>query len=686
VDVPPELVGHPRYQVLERLGSGNMGAVFKARHQVMERTVALKVIHPSLTEDADATARFQREVKAAARLTHPNIVTAYDAEETGKTHYLVMEFVPGTSLDRIVATRGPLPVDEACDYIRQAALGLQHAHECGMIHRDVKPQNLMRTATGQIKILDFGLARFARGDGSGVSLTQSNIAMGTPDYIAPEQALNARRVDIRADIYSLGCTLYQLLSGQVPFPVGTVFEKLLAHTEATPKALSSLRADVPAELERIVARMMAKEPGERYQTPAEVAEVLAPFAEPARDRAPTLASVGEAGPAVLPGPATYRESPPVRPAPANARTAPPPRSRRPLVLLAALALVVVAGLLVAGFSLWQRSRSGSDGGPADPVGQQNAATPAPAGEIRRLEGHTGFAPCVVFLPSGRQALSGSRDRTIRLWDVDTGQELARLESHRMPISGLAVSADGRRLLSSAVGAVQRNGERVGVGGVRLWDLDTRKLLPFNPGLRGPVPCVALSSNGQRALIAGNDQHVYLYDLETGARVRTLTGHEGHIWSVTFLPAGDQALTASADRTIRLWDLGTGAERRRFRGHTDAVRCLALSPDGRRFLSGAADRSVRFWSLDGDKPLLTLTGHDRPVTTVAFLPDGRHAVSGSADQTVRLWDLLSGQQEYEIHGLGYAIEQVAISPDGRQILIAGRNAILRVWRLPAGGRI
>src|SRR5207302_988399 len=216
-------------------------------------------------------------VKAASRLAHPNIVTAYDADQAGDAHFLVMELVEGMSLDRVVAAEAPLPVARACDYVRQAALGLQHAFEFGMIHRDIKPHNLMRTPQGQVKILDFGLALFAQetisptgiilpGAGPVSDLTACGAIMGTPDYIAPEQIQDPHRADIRADIYSLGCTLYQLLGGRVPFPEGNVMEKLKSHASRTPAALRELRPEVPVELEEVVMKMLAKEPKDRYQT------------------------------------------------------------------------------------------------------------------------------------------------------------------------------------------------------------------------------------------------------------------------------------------------------------------------------------------------------------------------------------------------------------------------------------
>jgi serine/threonine protein kinase len=283
--LPPELLQHPRYRVLALLGSGGMGAVYKAEHLLMKRVVALKVMNRAVVGSAATVERFRREFRASARLAHPNIVRAYDAEQAGDLHFLVMEYVEGTDLARWLAERGPLPAAEACEYVRQAALGLQHAHEHGMIHRDIKPHNLMRTPDGTVKILDFGLARLAAEAGSALGgMTGQGTLLGTVDYLAPEQADDARQADIRSDIYSLGCTLYHLLSGRPPFPQGTVVQKIMAHTNRLPASLRELRPDLPPGLADVVGRTMAKSPKDRYQTPGEVAAALEPFTQPSKPR------------------------------------------------------------------------------------------------------------------------------------------------------------------------------------------------------------------------------------------------------------------------------------------------------------------------------------------------------------------------------------------------------------------
>jgi serine/threonine-protein kinase len=299
-----ELVIGP-YRLLERLGEGAMGRVFKARHTRMERVVALKVINEERLTSSTAVERFQREVKAVAQLHHPNIVMAYDYGHDHGRQYYAMEYVTGRNLAQLVTERGPLPIRDACEYVRQTALGLQHAHERGLVHRDIKPHNLMvievsrggangenthaaestthhspltthhsPLTTHQIKILDFGLARFASETPSAGHLTQLGRIVGTVDYISPEQAGDPRTADIRSDIYSLGCCLYYLLTGRPPFEGADAVARIAARALSDAPLLRSVRPDAPQALEQVLANMLQRDPKRRYSTPAEVAAAL----------------------------------------------------------------------------------------------------------------------------------------------------------------------------------------------------------------------------------------------------------------------------------------------------------------------------------------------------------------------------------------------------------------------------
>ena len=268
------------YQVLDRLGSGGMGTVFKALHTRLNKLVALKMLPEGRHDDAAANARFDREMRAVGSLDHPNIVRAMDAREIDGRQFLVMEFVDGMDLAALVRRYGPLPVADACELIRQAAWGLQSAHEQGLVHRDIKPSNLMLTPQGQVKVLDLGLALFQAQPATAAEMTASGQAMGTAEYMSPEQVSDSHQADIRADIYGLGGTLYKLLSGHAPFEgpqYKTPAAKMVAHLHDPVPPIRRERSDVPEALAAVLGKMLAKSPAERYAIPAEVAAALASF-------------------------------------------------------------------------------------------------------------------------------------------------------------------------------------------------------------------------------------------------------------------------------------------------------------------------------------------------------------------------------------------------------------------------
>lgn len=296
------IVGH--YICLNKIGEGGMGQVFKARQRPLDRVVALKVLRRECIDNAKTVQRFQREMRAVGQLQHPHIVRAHDADQVNGLYYIAMEYIEGIDLARMVKRQGPLAIHAALDYIRQAALGLQHAHDSGLVHRDIKPANLLvaadknpntrsaiKTRWGLVKLLDLGLARLA--DSGEANLTVHGTVMGTPDFIAPEQALNPHTCDSRADLYSLGCTLFYLIAGRIPFPRGSVTEKLLQHQMQEAEPLAAVRRarlshesaktgkrieddffHVSDEAEAIVRKLMAKNPDDRFQSPAELAHVI----------------------------------------------------------------------------------------------------------------------------------------------------------------------------------------------------------------------------------------------------------------------------------------------------------------------------------------------------------------------------------------------------------------------------
>ena len=310
-----------KYKVLERIASGGMGSVYLCEHKFMRRRAAVKVLPTTKANDPAILERFYREARAVAALDHPNVVRAYDIDQDENLHFLVMEYVDGSSLQDIIKRRGALDPVRSAHYIGQASLGLEHAHTvAGLVHRDIKPGNLIVDRSGTVKILDMGLARFFHDEDDLITKKYDENVLGTADYLAPEQVLDSHGVDIRADIYSLGATFYYCLTGRTPFNEGTVAQKLIWHQTRQPKPIASYRQDVPQQMIKVVERMMAKDPSQRYQTPLEVAQALSPWtqgsiAPPSEAEMPrlSLAAMGTAAPEPA--------SPPSQPATASPPTA-----------------------------------------------------------------------------------------------------------------------------------------------------------------------------------------------------------------------------------------------------------------------------------------------------------------------------------------------------------------------------
>jgi eukaryotic-like serine/threonine-protein kinase len=267
-----------RYVILDRLGQGGRGRVYKAQHRLMGRLAALKVIAPQIASRASSIARFYREMRLIGRLDHPNVIRAFDADQIGELLYIVMEYVTGRSLDHVMNERGPLPAREVIDYMAQAALGLAHAHERGIVHRDVKPPNLLLSEEGQIKVLDLGLSALMEADNAATFATAAGQIVGTVHYMSPEQAV-ALNLDGRSDLFSLGCTMYQLLSGRLPFPGETVAECIALRVMGRSTPITDFRTDLSASLVQVLGKLMARRTEDRFQTAAEAAEALQALAD-----------------------------------------------------------------------------------------------------------------------------------------------------------------------------------------------------------------------------------------------------------------------------------------------------------------------------------------------------------------------------------------------------------------------
>ena len=603
----------------------------------------MKVLTPGRLRKSDALAQFQRELEAIGQLHSPHIISAHDAGEVNGHHILVTEFVDGYDLSRLVWKLGPLGVADACELVRQAALGLEVASNKGIVHQDVKPSNLMLTPEGQVKVLDLGLVSFLSDAESEIAFSR---AMGTPDYMAPERWNGANNVDVRADVYSLGCTLYKLLVGHAPFSqmLQTVDDKRQAHLSDNVCALHTERDDVPGKLERIVHRMLAKSPDDRFPTPRHVAAALKPFCTGA---VPERLVARANGCEVVDDKELVEVTVAPRPKASGAK------NTRFYGSLAGAAALISAVVLAVGPARFFEPRVNDD----DVRSQARARD----SEARAVSSSAESAEIRALIP--RPPLS------------EKIGPIGSLVGHTDSVSSVVVSHDGR---FAATGGVDTS--------VRLWDLETSlEIRQFHGHLKA-VPSVAFSPDGQWLASSSYDSSIRLWDRATGEQVRVLNGHEGLVHSVAFSPDGKYLASGGLDGTVRLWDVATGNCERFFRGHSGLVRCVAFSDDGMRIASaGHFDAAVIIWDAQSGEMLRILQGHAGSVVVVEFSPSGRHVLSGSLDQTAILWDV---DTEEIVRVLPHAdtVFAVRFIEGDHYALTGSADASVGLWHLSRGARI
>ena len=594
-----ELAG---FEIIRPLNRGGMGVVYKARQRGLDRLVALKVVAPErLTgkDHAEYIERFRREARAAALLNHPNIVTVYATDLDGPRPYFAMEFVEGIDLYRLVKQSGPLNILDSAEYVRQAALGLEHAFEKGLTHRDIKPHNLMVTpapsaqgsssASGSrkppvVKILDMGLARLEEADaGLDEGLTVADAILGTPDFLAPEQAEDSRQVDVRADLYSLGATWFFLLTGEVPFPGTSLMQKLRKQlTQPTP-VVTDHRPEVPSVVVALVRKLMDRDPAKRFQAPVELADAIAEFLRDP-DAIPDWMADGDDAPKFVeahPGGVT------------------------------ALALNAEGKVLLTGGDD-QKLR----------VWDARGLT-----EARELSGDIGPVSAVAVTATGKWGASCAvrlmaTDMAVQLWDLNRGVELRRLRGPKDSVVSVALSFDGRKVAA---------GDRDGM--VHLWTLDPPGVRPLAlPGHAGTVTGVTFAGDGAVVLSVGLDGTLRQWDAASALGEVLLLGDAGAIRAIAcarttgcLALAGDRLVLRDPDGAVRT-----------LAGHEGGSLCVAFSGDGSLLASGGRDKAVRIWRTADGTEAATFEGHDGPVRAVAFSPDRRAVYSGGADGTLRRW--------------------------------------------------
>jgi len=643
---PAELRGHPRYRLLEFVGQGGMGQVWKARHRLLDRVVAIKVVRPELVRDADRLARFRREAQAVARLSHPNIVVAHDADEARGLHFLVMEYVQGKNLHQVVQARGPLAVAEACSFVRQAAVGLDHAHRAGVIHRDITAANLLLTSEGVVKVADFGLS-VLREAPVVTGLTDPGLGMGTPDYTAPEQLQDAAGVDGRADIYALGCVLYLLLAGRPPFE-GSNAEKAAGHLERDPMPLADLRRDLPSRLTAAVSRMMAKRPEDRYQSAAEVADALASHADEA-----TLAIPPQ-----------------------------PPRFPARVGVVAGVAVLLLALAWVAWALLASRTQPADDANDMPKEAERRTAkfSPSTAPHFglsripvvktrRLLEGHSTPVMAVAISDDGKRGYSVSRDNELRVWDMAVDRHKAHFAA--IPpevVRHAAFSPGGGRLFTVA-------NDRT----VSLKESESGKVV-WTEAWGQKTTTAVFVAGGNQLLVGTADGRVRQVETDTGRQMAWWQAHKTAVFRLALTADEKRIATTSDDGEVCIWE------------DCKRVACWRLKPEcmlpavafvgGRHLFCGAEgkDDTCDLREVETGRIVHAFEGMAQPSVCVAVSKDFRMSVVGNWNREARLHDLATGQLLAVLQGHAGPVMSVALAADGKTVLTGGMDSTVRVWNL------
>jgi WD40 repeat protein/serine/threonine protein kinase len=680
----PEL---PDYEILDELGRGGMGIVYRARQLSLDRLVALKMIRGGAHAGPEEVARFQSEAEAVARLHHPNFVQIHEIGTHDGLPYLALELVSGASLARHM-NGTPRPPDESAHLVQTLARAIQFAHEHGIVHRDLKPANVLLSFSREPpasappalaegsrlndaipKITDFGLAK--KLDDS-IGQTATGAIVGTPSYMAPEQAAGSRAVGPGTDVYALGTILYEMLTGRPPFQGASMLETLeqvRAHEAVPPRRL---QPRVPRDLETICLKCLQKEPHKRYGSAADLANDLGRF-EAGR---PILARpVGPVERLILWG----------RRRPATAA----------LLLVSALAVLSLVGVGVAqsyNVALQETNSRLEDALDLTARAKQAEKTQREKTE-QALKGEAEqrgltqsalqtadrflYLNRVLLADSALRDFDGARAEplldacppALRHWEWHylKGQlhpEILVVQLSTRTAHAVALSRDGRRLATTA-------GHQV-----RIWDAETGKPALFFSPTGKLVRTVAFSPDGRRIALGGWDNNVTICDSATGRQIHCLRGHKQSIWSVAYSPDGHLLASAASDMTIRLWDPETGRERGTLTGHTYSVCAVAFSPDGSQLVSGGADNLVKLWDVKTRQVIRTFQGHTRGCMSVAVGQGGRVA-SGSHDRMVRIWDTATGRKHLLLP-CRQIVFGVAFSPDGRWLASGGGTMVDRLY--------
>ncbi|MCE9553706.1 MAG: serine/threonine protein kinase [Planctomycetes bacterium] len=620
-------LGH--FDIMRVLGRGGMGLVLEAFDSKLQRNVALKVLDPDLVSDEVARQRFCREARAAASITHENVVAVHQVERSGEegVPYLVMQLIAGESLEQRLTREKKLPHREVVRIGMQAAHGLMAAHAQGLIHRDIKPGNiLLEPPHDRVKLTDFGLARVEED----VKLTRTGFVSGTPLYMAPEQALG-EETDARSDLFSLGAILYEMCAGQPPFTGNSALAILKNISETKHRPLRELNPQTPQWLSETIDRLLSKKPKDRVQSAAHLAELFEfewALMKTTSDDVPTVCEEAQ---------------------------------RQQSVRNRWIAGGIAAGFLAVGLlaGIYFGNRSGMIGGPG-----KGASSAEPTAV---LSANSGAVWSVAFDPTSKSVAMGVEDGTVRLWDLPSQSVKSTWNAHRGTVWVSKFSPNGQWLATSGDD-----------GMIEFW----------NPNQTGAVKTFKHPSAVRALDFSQDGKTLYAGDRAGGLRIWKEDSKEpvleaqqpGAVYALALSPDGETLASAGSDKVVRLWNAKNLTQRLPLEGHAGPIFGLSYHPGGRRLASVGWDKTVHIWDTAGGVPVKSWSAHNGDIWSVAYSPDGKKLATGGTDGAVILWDADTGQQLASYLGHTNAVHTVAFNHDGTQVVSGGRDGAARVWKI------
>ncbi len=616
------------FDVMRVIGRGGMGVVLEAFDSKLRRNVAIKVLDPELAGDDVARQRFCREARAAASITHENVVAVHQVEKSdgAALPFMVMQLISGESLEQRLVREKRLPFREIVRIGMQAAHGLAAAHAQGLIHRDIKPGNiLLEPPTHRVKLTDFGLARVE----DDVKLTRTGFVSGTPLYMAPEQALG-EEADPRSDLFSLGAILYEMCAGQPPFLGNSALAILRQIAEAKQRPLRELNPQTPQWLADTIDQLLAKKPNDRIQTAAQLAELLEfqwALMKTSSEEIPQVCEIEQ------------RKQ----------------KIRNRWIAAGISAAFLSIGLLAGAVFF---NRGGSSG----------EALVSSAEPVAVLNGGSGPVWSVSFSPAGDALAMAVEDGSVRLWDVPTQSVKATLAAHRGTVWSSRFSPSGQWLATAGDDGL-----------VKLWNVGQSE--PFKT-LKHDFAVRSLAfSRDEKTLYAGDRGGMLrVWKVEDGLKPQLEQQQPGSVYAVALSPDDETLATAGSDKVVRLWNAKALTQKLLLDGHAGPVFGLSFHPEGRRLASVGWDKTVRIWDTAAGSLVKSWPAHGGDVWAVSYSPDGTKLVTGGMDGAVKLWDAASGELLATYLGHINAIHTVAYSSGGALVASGGRDGAARVWKV------